>query len=182
MKISKIIAVFAIFVGLQASANVIEIELDKTQVGPGEILNVNLVATFTDPVDEFNFDFLFATDIFSFVTGTETTNLPNDGSDAIFEIADNLIGVGLGFIDFSGGFLDGEYFINFDLMANLAGESSFDLVVNTLYSYFEDQDYQLETVEQKSATVPEPVTVSAPATLGLFAIALFAFAGFRRKA
>jgi hypothetical protein len=176
MKINKLIAVLAIFVGFQASANVIEIELDKTQVGPNEILNVNLVANFTDPVDEFDFDFLFDTSVFSFVDGSASTDLPNDGFDTIFSIAANPTGVGMGFIDFVGGFLDGEYFINFDLMADAAGDSSFDLAVNKLYSFYEDQDYQLAAVEQKSATV------SAPATLGLFVIALIAFAGFRRKA
>jgi hypothetical protein len=175
MKINKLIAVLAIFFGFQASANVIEIELDKTQFGPDEILNVNLVANFTDPVDEFDFDFLFDTSVFSFVDGSASTDLPKDGFETTFSMAANPTGVGLGFIDFVGGFLDGEYFINFDLMADAAGESSFDLAVNTLYSFYEKEDYPLDSVEQKSATV------SAPATLGLFAVTLLAIAGFRRK-
>jgi hypothetical protein len=175
MKFNKLLAVLTLFVGFQVNANMIEIELDSTQVQPNDILSINLITNFTDPVDEFDFDFLFDTSVFSFVAGSESTDLPNDGFDAIFSIAGNATGLGLGFIDFSS-FLSGEYFISFDLKANVAGASTFDLAVNTLYSFIADQDYQLAAVEQKSATV------SAPATLGLFVIALIAFAGFRRKA
>jgi hypothetical protein len=50
---------------------------------------------------------------------------------------------GMGFIDFVGGFLGGEHFINFDLMADAVGESSFDLAVNELYSFCDGDNYHL---------------------------------------
>ncbi|MFT2090945.1 hypothetical protein [Paraglaciecola sp. 2405UD69-4] len=174
MKIGKIILMCLCLLGFQANANLIEINLDKTELAPNDILNVTLLANFTDSIDGFDFDFVFDTNIFSFVDDSEDTDIPNAGFFSIFAVAANSTGLGIGYLDFFDS-INGEYYISFALEALTAGTSTFDLEVNLLENSFLGVNYTLDDVDSKTASVP------APGALSILFIALVAMTRVKRR-
>ncbi|MGJ8681358.1 cohesin domain-containing protein [Paraglaciecola sp.] len=180
MKIFKMIMAAALLISSQANANMITIDLDDTNVAVGETVNVSLFASFTDAVNVINFDFIFDTNLFSFVAGSETTPLPVDGIFDVFGAVANPLGVGLGYSSLfdvvTGDFL----FASFQLERTQVGDTDFSLQSNEFL--FDDftavENFLLDPVESVSVSSE----VSAPATLGLFAMAIFAMGRLRRKA
>lgn len=162
----KLIAALALFVGLNVNAGLISIVISDTNVDIGETVSVTLNATGFGDFDTFDFDFDFNTSIFSY----DASTLVSDLSSGIFEV--NQVdgeGMALSFLDFaprSGDFL----LASFDLIAQSAGVATFSMG-DALFG---------DLIIDISAT--QSVQVSTPATLGIFTIAAFAFAGFRRKA
>lgn len=174
MKIYKLLASCMLLIGLQANANIISIELDNPSVAVGDTVNVSLFASFTDEVDTIDFDFLFDNSLFSFVIGSETTDLPNDGFLNFFNAVPNALGVGLGFISFDS-LVTGDFlFASFQLERVGSGATEFSLQSNVLGDFLGGNNYLLAPVN--------PVAVSAPATAGLFALAGLVLLGLRRKA
>ena len=98
MKIYKLLASLIMFIGLQANANMITINVDNTSVTVGNRVNVSLFASFTDSVDIIDFDFIFDQNLFSFVDSSESTSLANDGFFNFFTAVPNMKGLGLGYV------------------------------------------------------------------------------------
>ncbi|MDU0353560.1 cohesin domain-containing protein [Paraglaciecola aquimarina] len=173
MRIYKLLASCMLLIGLQANANMISIELDNPSVSVGETVNVSLLASFTDAVDTIDFEFLFDNSLFSFVSGSEASDLPNDGFLNFFSAVPNTVGLGLGFVSFESTVTGSFLFASFQLERTSAGVTEFSLQSNVL-SDFLGNDYMLEPVNA--------MAVSAPSTAGLFALAGLALLGIRRKA
>ena len=180
MKFIKIAAILTFLVGFQANANLITIQLDSTEVAVGETINVSLWADFTDSVDTLGFDFIYNTSVFALVDGSVVTDLLNDGFDYFFETAENATGLGLAYFSFADT-LSGNFLLaSFELVALQTGSSDFSLDTLLLSNEALFEDYDLEPVAGKSADVL--AAVSAPASLGLFTLAMFGLVGLRRKA
>jgi hypothetical protein len=177
MKFIKIIAILGLLVGFQTQANTITINLDTNNVQVGDLVNVTLLADFTDMVDTFQFDFMFDTNLFSFVDGSATTDLINDGIDSFFDIAANPSGVGIGYFSFVELAFGNFTLASFDLLAMQEGNTQFSLDTIVLSNeLIFAETYELESVDAVSAKV------SAPAGLSLMAIAVFGLVSLRRKA
>ncbi|MGJ8678803.1 cohesin domain-containing protein [Paraglaciecola sp.] len=171
MKIFKMMMVAALLIGFKAQANLITIDMDDTDVAVGETVNVSLFASFTDAVDTIDFNFNFDNSLFSFVTDSESSDLFFDG---IFGATPNADGLGLGFISLFGP-ISGEFlFASFQLERTQAGDSEFSLETRTLANVFDNGNTAPNFDLQVSV-------VSAPATLGLFALAGLAMMRLRRN-
>lgn len=168
----KLIAIFALFVGLSANANMISIEISDTNVSVGEVVSVNLLATNFEDFDTFDFDFDFDTSVFNY----DPTSLASAlDFGLVFEVNQVADGMALSFLDFfpvSGSFL----LASFDLIAVGEGSTSFSFSDVSFSDSFFATDLEVNTSARDAAKV------SAPATLGLFAMAAIALIGFRRKA
>ena len=172
----KLIATLALFVGLNVNAGIITIETTDTNVDIGETVSVNINATGFAPFDTFDFDFDFDTSIF----GYDPSTLVSDLSSGFFFDVGQVDGQGmaLSFLDFFP--KNGDFLVaSFDLISLSAGSTSFSLG---------DGDFSQTDILGNvfgiavDTSANQSVQVSTPATLGIFAIAAFAFAGFRRKA
>jgi hypothetical protein len=172
----KLIAALAFFVGLNVNAGLISIVTSDTNVDIGETVTVNLNATGFGLFDTFDLDFDFNTSIFSYDASTLLTDL----DFFLFEVNQVPDGMALSGLDFSP--VDGDFLLaSFDLIAESAGVATFSMG-DALFSEFLS-DLDTDTSDTQSIEVSTPIVqVSTPATLGIFAIAAFAFAGFRRKA
>lgn len=171
----KLIAVLAFFVSLSANANIITVNLSETDVEVGDTVTVSLLADNFDYFDTFDFKFDFDTSIFSY----DPTSLLSNVSAGILEVNQVANGMALTFVDFFTAYEGNLLLASFNLTVIGAGTSDFSFSD----VYFEDAAFQsVLTVDSSSSASAEANAVSAPATLGLFAIALFALAGFRRKA
>ena len=175
----KLIAALALFVGLNVNAGIISIETSDTNVDIGETVSVTLNATGFGDFDFFDFDFDFNTSIFSYDASTLMTDL--DPFAGFFVVSETANGMALSFGDiliFGGDFL----LASFDLIAQSAGVATFSMG-DALFGDIFGDDLNIDISATQSVEVSTPIVqVSTPATLGIFAIAAFAFAGFRRKA
>ena len=175
MKCIKLLIALVFCAGFQANANTITIDLDATEVNVGSVINVSLLADFTEPVDIFEFYFNYDTELFSFVSGSLSTDIIYDGFSTMFEFGENTDGLGLAYLSLAGDFLLGSFELaSFSLQALKAGSSDFTLDTAVLQAF--GDDLQLAPVLSPSAHVP------APATLVMFILAVLILAGMRRKA
>ena len=168
----KLIAALALFVGLNVNAGIISIETSDTNVDIGETVSVTLNATGFGDFDFFDFDFDFNTSIFSYDASTLMTDL--DPFAGFFVVSETANGMALSFGDVF--IVSGDFLLaSFDLIVESAGATSFSMGDALFGDSFGD-----DLIPDVSAA--QRVQASTPATLGLFAVAAFAFAGFRRKA
>ncbi|WP_158970445.1 hypothetical protein [Paraglaciecola sp. L3A3] len=180
----KFIATLALFVGLQANAGIIGLELSDTNTNVGENVQVTLSGTGFDAFDTFNLEVEFDTSLFSF----NPLSVGGDLFDAIpfiFEVTEQAYGIAISFIDFIP-FVGGDFTIaTFDLTAMAKGDTDFELANIEAYDYFAPIDAAEEANLDVSIAIADSTTsteVSAPATLGLFALATFGICALRRKA
>jgi hypothetical protein len=168
----KLIAALALFVGLNVNAGIISIETSDTNVDIGETVSVTLNATGFGDFDFFGFDFNFNTSVFSYDASTLMTDLD---PLSIFEVNQVADGMAFSFTDVI--IVSGDLMLaSFDLIALSAGATAFSIGDALFGDFFAGTDLTVDT------SAMQRVQVSTPATLGIFAIAAFAFAGFRRKA
>ena len=169
----KFIAALALFVGLSANANIISIELGDTNIAVGETVTVSLLATGFEDFDTFDFNFDFDTSVFSYDASTLLSDL---SLGLVFEVNQVPDGMALSFFDFN--IVNGDFLLaSFDLIAVDEGLTNFTLSD----AIFADGPVTSLVVDTSDAVVAS-ASVSAPATLSLFAIAILGLAGFRRKA
>jgi len=168
----KLIAAFALFVGISANASVISIQVSDTNVSVGETVSVSLLATGFEDFDTFDFDFDFDTSVFNYDASSLISDLSFGLAFEVNQVAD---GMALSFFDFFP--VNGDFLLaSFDLLAVGEGSSSFTFS-DTLFS-----DTFLQTELEVDTSDSDAVDVSTPATLGLFGMAALALFGFRRKA
>ena len=169
----KFIAALALFVGLSANANIISIEFGDTNIAVGETVTVSLLATDFADFDTFDFNFDFDTSVFSYDASTLLSDL---SLGLVFEVNQVPDGMALSFFDFN--IVNGDFLLaSFDLIAVDEGLTNFTLSD----AIFADGPVTSLVVDTSDAVVAS-ASVSAPATLSLFAIAILGLAGFRRKA
>lgn len=171
----KFIAALALFVGLSANANVINIAVSDSNVALGETVSVSLIASGFEDFDSFDFDFDFDTSVFSYDSSSLISDLSFGLAFEVNQVAD---GMALSFFDFSP--VNGDFLLaSFDLIALSSGFSSFS-IGDLLFS---DTIFQTDLVVTADNTLEVEVSdVPAPATLGLLTLALFGLVGLRRKA
>lgn len=168
----KLIAALALFVGLSANASLISIEVSDTNVAVGETVTINLLATGFGDFDSFDLDFDFDTSVFNYDASTLLSDLSFGLSFLVNQVGD---GMALSFFDFSP--VNGDFLLaSFDLIAVGEGSTNFTFS-DTLFA-----DFGVPVSFDVDASDEVAASVSAPATLGLFAIAALGLAGFRRKA
>ena len=173
----KLIAALALFVGLSANASVITIEISDTYVDVGETVSVSLLATGLSDFASFSLSFDFDTSVFNYDPSSLVTGLNLDPSFSDFggtQKGDSLnLSLFSLFDSFSGDFL----LAKFDLIAVAGGLSSFGLSAPVFEGSFIPS-----TVLDVDTSDTGLTKVSAPATLGLLAMAGLALVGLRRKA
>lgn len=178
MKISKLIAPFMLLMGFQVNANIITIGVDTTSVAVGESVNVSLMANFDDAVDAIDFNFNFDNTLFTFIDGSQSTDLPNDNLFNYFMATPNAEGLGLGFTSLfesvSGSFL----FASFQLERTQLGEDEFSLESSVFDNAAAGESYVLEAVSPLMITN----AVSSPAAFGILLLGCAAVVRQRRKA
>jgi hypothetical protein len=171
----KLVAALTLFLGLQANAGVISIELSNDNVNVGDVVEVTVLGTGFDAFDTLNVDIEFDTGLFSVDELSLGGDLFAADPFASFFSA-QAFGAAFSFLSFDL-FAGGDFTIaTFDVTAIAAGETEF-LLTNILAS-----DFLLGPVDAVEADEDVIAEVSAPATLGLFVIALMGLCGLRRQA
>jgi len=123
---------------------------------------------------------LFDASLFDFVLDSGASNLPDDRADSFLILSGGPGFVGINFFDFFNLFSD-DFFVSFGLIALAEGTGVFSIdKSNDNAPLFADSINGVELVVDDS--LPVSASVSAPASLGLFAMAALALIGFRRKA
>jgi hypothetical protein len=181
----KIIAVLGLVFSMQSFANIINIIVSDSDVEVGETIAVTLEGKHFEAFeafDTFSFDFLFDEDLFVFA-GSETSDLPNDGSDSFLTLGTGYPGlVGVGFFDYVSTFV-GDFFVSFDLNVLASGASSF--LIDDQTTFFENVvDNTVLTTDNSSPIEMQAaaVNVSEPSVVVLLIVISVMFVGLRRKA
>ncbi|WP_158965819.1 PEP-CTERM sorting domain-containing protein [Paraglaciecola sp. L3A3] len=173
----KLIVALALFVGLQANAGVISVELDADNVS--DVVEVTVLGSGFDAFDVLNLDLEFDTSLFSLDEFSLGGDLFAADSFGTFLSAQSF-GAAFSFVSFDL-FAGGDFTIaKFDLTAIGTGVSDF-VLTNLLAENFFGAG-PIDAVQADVDVVASVSEVPAPATLGLFAIVGLALFGFRRKA
>lgn len=177
----KLIAVLTLFIGFSANAGLISVNLSDTSVAVGETTELSILGSGFEDFDTFYFELEYDTSLFSADLSSLVSDL-QDASDFDFTFTQQVYGLALSFVNFA---LFEEADFNaatITLTALAQGSSSFDLVNVIVEDFFGAGaiDAQIDPQSPSSGEVTE--AVSAPATLGLLAVALFGLVGLRRKA
>lgn len=172
----KLIVALAFFIGFNANANLITVAVSENAVSVGDTIQVTVSANMLEDFDTLGFELEFDS-AFEYVDSTFYSDL--DYTGGVFA-GPQSYGFAFSFLDFFAASAGNYILAQFNLTATAGAYSGFDLV-NVIAGLY---DYSTGTIDnvvvQVDANSPS-VAVSAPATLGLFAVALVAFAGFRRK-
>jgi hypothetical protein len=177
----KLIAVLALFIGFTANANMISVLVDADALTLGETVEVTVMADITQDVDSFSFQLDFDTSLFSYDFASFYSDLEFFADFGLIQGPEDY-GFSLALVNYFTVVPIGEYIAaRFTLTAIAKGVSSFEIadVVAGLYDFNEDDVLPVQFgVEQRNASVGVP----APATLGMFAVAVFGLISLRRKA
>lgn len=171
----KLIAALTLLLSLQANAGVISIELNNDYVNVGDVVEVTVLATEFNAFDTLNVDIEFDTSLFSVDELSLGGDLFTADPFATF-FSGQVFGAAFTFLSFDL-FAGGDFTIaTFDLTAIAAGGTEF-LLTNILAN-----DFAFGPIDAVAADQNVSVKVSAPATLGLFVLALMGLCGLRRQA
>ncbi|KXI28596.1 PEP-CTERM sorting domain-containing protein [Paraglaciecola hydrolytica] len=177
----KLIVVLAFFIGFNANAGLINVDISNPTVSVGGTTELSILGAGFDPFDTFEFQLEFDTSLFSIDLVSMVSDL-GDASDFIFEVTEQSYGIALSFINFDL-FTSSEFIAaKINLTAIAKGSTSFNLANVIVEDFYGQGPIDFDIDGQLPAGVDVTGAVPAPATLGLFAVALTAFAGFRRKA
>lgn len=175
----KLIVALAFFIGFNANAGLISVEVDSPNVSVGGVTELTILGSGFDPFDTFSFELEFDTSLFSIDLASMVSDL-GDASDFIFEVTEQSYGIALSFSNFALFSASDFVALHLNLIAIAQGSTSFSLVNVIVEDFFGQGPIDFDS--QSAPGVEVTAAVSAPATLTLFAVALFALAGFRRKA
>jgi len=122
----KFILLISFLFGFNAQAGLITIDVSEDEVAVGESITVNLFASDFSPFDTFDFDFVYDNSLFSFETGSFTSDL-TAVFPFLFETNENSNGLAISFTDFVS-FTTSDFLLaSFQLTATSAGISDFSL-------------------------------------------------------
>ncbi|MFW8590610.1 hypothetical protein ACOI22_07405 [Glaciecola sp. 2405UD65-10] len=170
----------SLLVGFSANANIISVSVDNTEVQVGESIDASVVVDMTDAFDTLYFELEFDTSVFEYDANSFSSNLD---FAFIAELTSQTYGVSFYMLDFIGAFPSNYVASSFSLTAISEGVTSFDIVsfVAGLGGSDTATPISIDTTVPTTTEV-SPAVVSAPSAIALFAAAVLAFAGFRRKA
>jgi len=178
----KFIATLTLLIGFSANAGLISANLSNTSVAVGETTELSILGSGFEDFDTFYFELEFDTSLFSVDLSSLVSDL-QDASDFDFAFTQESFGLALSFTNLSLFEVADFNAATVTLTALAEGVTSFNLVNILVDDFFgagpitADVDPQSpSTVEVAAAAVP------TPATLSLFAIAIFGLVGLRRKA
>ena len=174
----KFIAALAILVGLHANAGIISVNVEPS-VSLGNSLEVTLLGTAFDAFDTLSFALEFDTSLFSY-DDTSLTGALYDASDFFYDVTEEFYGMQFTFINDSLVPAGDLVLAKFNLISLLPGNTDFSLVDIVAENFLEGLIVDIVSGDVVSSEVT--AAVSAPASLGLFAIAMFGLVGLRRKA
>lgn len=182
----KLIASLMFFVGFSAQANLISFSVDETDVLVGETVEVTVIADMTDFFDTLGFQLEFDNTIFSYVAASFSSDF-TPLTDGVFLANPESYGFGFSFVNFATVLPDTFTALTITLSALKAGSTDF-LVTNAIAGVFDFNLFDIvplniavDSTSAASTTVTEPVAVSEPATLGMFAALLIAGGMARRR-
>jgi hypothetical protein len=178
----KLIALAAFFIGFNASAGIISIELNDTDINIGDTLSISINAIDFDETDNFFFDFEFLTSLLMLDENSVSSDLVllpvGSMDDGLIVEAVDFIGLGFNFVDF---FMpvNGNFNIaSFNLTAMQTGTSNFEIASFFSIGAFDDYDVIFSgtnSINITSQAVPEPSSVA------MMMLAGFAMFSSRRK-
>lgn len=164
----KLLAALALFVGLNANAGVISVSVSNANVAVGDTVEVSIWAQDFEPLNYLYFELEYNVDLFAFVPAS-LTGVLSDSSDFLYTVDEYFYGLAASW-DNDNNISEGNFLAaKFNLTAISQGYTDFSLV--NVFAFVD-----AEAGQGASASVP------APATYGLFTLALFALVGLRRKA
>lgn len=171
----------SLLVGFSANANIISVSVSDTEVQVGESIDVSVVVDMTEAFDALSFELEFDKSVFEY----DASSFNTDFALAFLPIPSSQpYGFAFSMSDFFG-FLPGNYFAStFSLIAISEGVTSFDLM-NFVAGFGGSATIEPTSIDASmppAITEVTPAAVSAPSAIALFAVAVLAFAGFRRKA
>jgi hypothetical protein len=168
----------SLLVGFSANANIISVSVSDTEVQVGESIDVSVVVDMTDAFDALSFELEFDTSVFEYDASSFSSDLD---FAFIAEQTSQTYGVSFYMLDFIG-FFPGSYVAStFSLTAISEGVTNFDVVEFVAGMLGTGFTTCIDTTVPTTTEV-SPAVVSAPSAIALFAAAVLAFAGFRRKA
>lgn len=169
----------AFFVSLNTQAGVISVELSEQNLSAGDIVEVSILGTGFSEFDSLSVDLEFDTSLFSFDEFSLGGDLFNADPFGLI-VSEQPFGVALTFLSFIP-FIGGDFTIaTFDLIAITGGETDFSLK-NEIAGLFDPILFDSVDVGATAVDSKLVASVSAPATLGLFALAGLGLMSLRRK-
>jgi hypothetical protein len=170
----KLIAALAFFVGFSANAGLISVAISDTDVAVGDALEVTVTGSGFDPIDFFSFELEYDTSLFMF-DSLSLSGVLLDTSDFLYEVNEEFYGLAVTWFNIDFVAVDSPFVAaKFNLIAKAAGSTEFNLV-----NVFATEDAEVDPQSYAAANVS---AVPAPATLGLFGLALLGLISLRRKA
>ncbi|QHJ09995.1 hypothetical protein FX988_00204 [Paraglaciecola mesophila] len=178
----KLIALITLFIGLQAQAGLISLELDSNDVSMGDTIELSIIGSGFSSFDSLSVNVEFDTALFELDESSLGGDL-FDTSPFRFVVSSQIFGVALSYLDFAA-FMGGDFVIaRFNLTATALGQSSFllsDMVAGEFFSgplmVISESDPIAVTI---SATeVSEPNSLAVLLTLGFV---LMGVRGLKRK-
>ncbi|GBL03737.1 cohesin domain-containing protein [Glaciecola sp. KUL10] len=169
----------ALCLSFQATANEIKINIDESEFTLGEQFDVEIELADLDFFDTFEFYLSFDASIFEVVMGTDSTTLPNDGVDNLFDFFASPGEVGFSFLSFVNSF-DGSYLINFSMEAIGTTDSPSELFldVEVFEDVFAGEVLTIDSTATKSLTVN---AVPIPTLAGMIGLATLLLVGRHRQ-
>lgn len=154
----KFLIMLSLLVGCNANAGLINIDLSADNVGVGETITVNLIATNFDPFDSFDLDFEFDNSLFAYQVGTFHSDLLAE-FPLFFQESENINGLAISYLNFVPVIAADFLLASFKVTALGDGISTFSLGNVTFNNFIFTVDVDssarnLVTVNQ----VPEPAT------------------------
>jgi|GEM_PF-1013912 len=174
----KLIALLTLFVGLQAHAGLISIELNNNEVSIGETIELSIIGSDFSSFDSLNVDVEFDTALFAFNEGSVGGDL-FDTTPFSFIVSSQIFGVAVSYLDFTP-FMGGDFVIaSFTLTATALGQSSFALNNMVAGEFFSGPLEVTSNSGPLSATI-SATEVSTPNTLGIIFTLGIVLMGMRR--
>lgn len=187
----KLIAALTLFVGLSAQASLLSVLVSDTDVAVGESFDVTIAANMTEDFNFLSFQLDFDTSMFDLVASSLSSEFSGlVSSFGLLEMNFTDFGFAFSFAEdlFEPELAAGEYqAAKFTLTAKAASAvpATFafaDGIFAPLAGNAAFDDVSISPDPQQGQASVAVNAVPAPATLGLFAIALFGLVGLRRKA
>ena len=174
----KLLTTLLFFIGLQAHAGLLTVDLDASNIEIGSRLNVDINLSGAQAIDSFSFDLMFDTSLFDYDAGSLVSDLTSSNPFAIYEV--NIFDgyMAFTFLDFVQPFFGDVTLASFSLTALTDESTSFNFSSPMFFSGFMPTD--IDSTSSASVSINN-VSVPETPTIWLFTLTLLSLCYLRKR-